>query len=116
MSCQNADYAERSRYLHFLSRGFRGVHTRFFHLVKGFSAGVFDLIFQRVSGFAHALGYSACALSQVFLDTVAVLANPLVLEVGGSECTGNRGPNGKAYGAKHERLSFKQIRKRRLRT
>ena len=90
---------------------FRGVHAGLFHPVKGFSTGVLNLVFQRVSGFAHTLGYNAWALIQVFLDAVAVLANPLVLEVGCSECSRNRRPDRKTYGAKHERLSFKQIRR-----
>jgi hypothetical protein len=60
--------------------------------------------------------YSACALIQVFLDIVAVLASPLVLEVQCLECSRNRGPDREANGAEHERLSFKQISERRLRT
>ena len=53
----------QSRRLHFLSRGFRGVHPGPFHPVEGFGARVFDLVFQRVSGFAHALRQVACALA-----------------------------------------------------
>jgi hypothetical protein len=53
----------QSRRLHFLSRGFRGVHPGPFHPVEGFGARVIDLVFQRVSGFAHALRQVACALA-----------------------------------------------------
>ena len=103
---------ERSRGLHFLPSGLRSVLTRFLNLFKCLSAGFFDLISQSVSGFRQALRYSACALSKVFLDAVAIFPNHLVLEVEASEGAGDRGPNGKTHCTKHERLSFKQIRKR----
>ena len=74
-----------------MSLCFRNVHAGLLHPVKGFSSCVLDLVLQRVSGFAHTLGYSACALIQLPLDAVTVFANPLVLEVGRLECTRNRG-------------------------
>src|ERR1700754_4351900 len=92
--------AESGR-LHFPSRGFRSVRAGLFHPVKGFSSGFLDLVLQRVSRFAHALGYSACAIIHLSLEAVAVFANPLVLEVGCLERARNRSPDGKAYGAKY---------------
>ena len=92
----------QSRRLHFLSRAPSAASMPACFTRSKVSVPASLISFFSVSAASRTLcGYSACALIQVFLDTVAVLANPLVLEVGCPECTRNRGPDGKAYGAKH---------------
>ena len=99
----------QSRHPRFLSRGVDGVDAGLFHSVKGPKASVPASLISLFSVSAASRTLCDTAPARLFkspLNVIAVLAHPFIFEVGCPECTGNRGSHGKAYGAKHKRLSF----------